>query len=464
MLGPVLASNDLIVRAYQADGVTQLGTGSTVLAEGQYNYSITVAGGYKGAIIIRLTSQAAGLDYYSEASTNSPSVPTDLAAAQLRGVGYSDTALDNTVIINITPLTDIAALKLLSASGALANTNLASQATEITNVNTAIAKLYLGENAPIIGIDPTGPSVDATGQPIATSEVTPYGLALHALSKDAALLGLTAAQQKAADQTTLSADGTNATAPHAAAFSSVTAQATVAENTPSSQTLYTAQATSLQNAPITYAIDGGRDKALFAINADTGAISFKASPDYETPKDAWASNQYEIIITATPQGGTSASQKLTIFVTDVDEIPPVFGNGPTVARLTEFNNAPAMEPIRAYAGLNSAKGIRATAELAAAELERAGGLKRTVIAVATTTGTGWINAAEADSLEYMYNGDTAIVSMQYSFLPSWLSFLVDKENARQAGQAQLTQVAQAPPPLLRAGLFDQAGDVGFETL
>ena len=109
--------------------------------------------------------------------------------------------------------------------------------------------------------------------------------------------------------------------------------------------------------------------------------------------------------------------------------------GPTVAQLTEFNGSPATEPIRAYAGLNSAKGIRATAELAARELEREGGLTRKVIAVATTTGTGWINAAEADSLEYMYNGDTAIVSMQYSFLPSWLSFLVDKENARQAGQA-----------------------------
>lgn len=109
--------------------------------------------------------------------------------------------------------------------------------------------------------------------------------------------------------------------------------------------------------------------------------------------------------------------------------------GPTVDQLTEFNKAPATEPIRAYAGLHSAKGIRATAELAAKELERAGGLKRKVIAVATTTGTGWINASEADSLEYMYNGDTAIVSMQYSFLPSWLSFLVDKENARQAGEA-----------------------------
>ena len=109
--------------------------------------------------------------------------------------------------------------------------------------------------------------------------------------------------------------------------------------------------------------------------------------------------------------------------------------GPKVEQLTKFNGAPAVEPIRAYAGKNSAPDIRATAELAARELERAGGLKRKVIAVATTRGTGWINEAEASALEYMFNGDSAIVSMQYSFLPSWLSFLVDKENARQAGQA-----------------------------
>jgi uncharacterized membrane protein len=109
--------------------------------------------------------------------------------------------------------------------------------------------------------------------------------------------------------------------------------------------------------------------------------------------------------------------------------------GPTVAQLTAFNGAPATEPIRAYAGLESADGITATAELAARELQRTGGLHRAVIAVGTTTGTGWINEAEADALEYMYNGNTAIVSMQYSFLPSWLSFLVDKNNARHAGQA-----------------------------
>ncbi|PQM48848.1 hypothetical protein C1Y40_00930 [Mycobacterium talmoniae] len=109
--------------------------------------------------------------------------------------------------------------------------------------------------------------------------------------------------------------------------------------------------------------------------------------------------------------------------------------GPTVAQLSEFNRAPATQPIRAYAGLHSAPRNQGDRRRGARELQRTGGLNRAVVAVATTTGTGWINEAEASALEYMYNGDTAIVSMQYSFLPSWLSFLVDKENARQAGQA-----------------------------
>jgi uncharacterized membrane protein len=109
--------------------------------------------------------------------------------------------------------------------------------------------------------------------------------------------------------------------------------------------------------------------------------------------------------------------------------------GPTEEQLQEFNGTKPIPPIRAYAGLGSADGIRAIAQKAADELKRTGGLDRAVVAVATTTGTGWINEAEAGALEYMYNGNTAIVSMQYSFLPSWLSFLVDKENARQAGQA-----------------------------
>jgi uncharacterized membrane protein len=142
--------------------------------------------------------------------------------------------------------------------------------------------------------------------------------------------------------------------------------------------------------------------------------------------------------------------------------------GPTVEELSAFNGTPAMEPIRAYAGLNSADGIKATAQLAARELQRTGGLNRAVVAVATTTGTGWINEAEADALEYMYNGDSAIVSMQYSFLPSWLSFLVDKENARQAGQAlfeAVDEMVRAMPEAQRPKLVvfgESLGSFGGE--
>ncbi|MFD3592403.1 alpha/beta hydrolase [Nocardia sp. NPDC058640] len=110
-------------------------------------------------------------------------------------------------------------------------------------------------------------------------------------------------------------------------------------------------------------------------------------------------------------------------------------NGPTPVDLTAFSGRPAPEPIRVYTGLDSAENVRAEADLAVAELRRAGGFDRAVLGVATTTGTGWINESTASALEYLANGDSALVSMQYSFLPSALSFLVDQERARQAGQA-----------------------------
>ncbi|HEV7188968.1 MAG TPA: alpha/beta-hydrolase family protein [Blastococcus sp.] len=111
------------------------------------------------------------------------------------------------------------------------------------------------------------------------------------------------------------------------------------------------------------------------------------------------------------------------------------GRGPTVAQLSAFSGRPALEPVRAYAGLATAGDIAARAELAVRDLQRAGGFDRAVLVVATTTGTGWIDPAASDSLEYEFNGNTAIVGMQYSYLPSWLSFLVDQVKARDAGRA-----------------------------
>jgi uncharacterized membrane protein len=160
--------------------------------------------------------------------------------------------------------------------------------------------------------------------------------------------------------------------------------------------------------------------AMHSLNKTFAAVNAEQSPDNPAPTTPLRSGGPGSLVSWASLGNQGR-----IFV----------GSGRTVQELSAFNGAPAIQPIRAYAGLGSANGIRATAELAARELDRSGGLKRKVVAVATTTGTGWINEAEAEAIEYMFNGDTAIVSMQYSFLPSWLSFLVDKENARQAGQA-----------------------------
>jgi uncharacterized membrane protein len=111
------------------------------------------------------------------------------------------------------------------------------------------------------------------------------------------------------------------------------------------------------------------------------------------------------------------------------------GMGPTPEQLEAFSGRPALEPVRAYAGLASAEDPGDRAALAVRDLQRAGGFDRSVLVVATTTGTGWVDPAASTSLEYEFNGDTAMVAMQYSYLPSWLSFLVDQAKARDAGRA-----------------------------
>jgi uncharacterized membrane protein len=110
------------------------------------------------------------------------------------------------------------------------------------------------------------------------------------------------------------------------------------------------------------------------------------------------------------------------------------GRAKTVDQLAKFNQQPAMQPIRIYSGLDSAGSTKERADLAAADLKRAGGLDRKIIVVVTTTGTGWVDEEGVAPVEYMYNGDSAIVSMQYSYLPSALSFLVDQTKAKDAGR------------------------------
>jgi uncharacterized membrane protein len=110
------------------------------------------------------------------------------------------------------------------------------------------------------------------------------------------------------------------------------------------------------------------------------------------------------------------------------------GKGPTVSELDSFTHNQAMEPIRIYSGLASAADAQARADLAVRDLERAGGFQRKDLLVVTTTGSGWVDPALVDSFEYLTGGDSATVAMQYSYLPSWISYLVDQSKAQEAGR------------------------------
>jgi uncharacterized membrane protein len=111
------------------------------------------------------------------------------------------------------------------------------------------------------------------------------------------------------------------------------------------------------------------------------------------------------------------------------------GKGPSVSDIAKFTGHPAMEPIRIYAGLASADGPEAQAALAVRDLQRAGGFDRKNLVVVTTTGSGWVDPALVDSFEYLSGGDSATVAIQYSYLPSWISYLVDQSKALAAGRA-----------------------------
>lgn len=115
-------------------------------------------------------------------------------------------------------------------------------------------------------------------------------------------------------------------------------------------------------------------------------------------------------------------------------------SGPSVPDLRRFGGRPASTPVRVYVGLGAADGARERAALAIAELERTGGFERAVLCVIVPTGTGWVNAAAADALEYLHGGDTALVAMQYSNLPSWLAYVSETASARAAGRELFNQV------------------------
>jgi uncharacterized membrane protein len=114
--------------------------------------------------------------------------------------------------------------------------------------------------------------------------------------------------------------------------------------------------------------------------------------------------------------------------------------GPTAEDLTSFFGAPAPSPIRVYVGLNSAETPEDRARLALEELKRAGGFERSILLLATPTGTGWLDPGSQDTVEYLHRGDIATVAAQYSYLNSPLSLLTQAAYGAEMARVLFAEI------------------------
>ncbi|WP_299819400.1 cadherin-like domain-containing protein [uncultured Jannaschia sp.] len=86
----------------------------------------------------------------------------------------------------------------------------------------------------------------------------------------------------------------------------------------------TIEATDPEGGDVRFAIDGGADAALFAIDAETGALSFLAAPDFEAPGDAGGDNVYDVVVSAS-DGTAQTTSSIAVSVSGVNEAPVVAG-------------------------------------------------------------------------------------------------------------------------------------------
>ena len=100
-------------------------------------------------------------------------------------------------------------------------------------------------------------------------------------------------------------------------FTSATT-ATVVENT---TTVMTVTGTDIeQGTALTYSIVGGDDQARFTIDANTGALTFKSGPNYESPTDAGSDNVYDVEVQVS-DGSATTTQTIAVTVTDANDAP-----------------------------------------------------------------------------------------------------------------------------------------------
>ncbi|MGY1895544.1 alpha/beta-hydrolase family protein [Nocardia gipuzkoensis] len=106
----------------------------------------------------------------------------------------------------------------------------------------------------------------------------------------------------------------------------------------------------------------------------------------------------------------------------------------------KFVSGAPVRAVRVYVGVASAPDLDSRVTLAIRELERSGGFTRSHLVVAVPTGSGWIDANAVAGFDRRFDGDVALVGMQYSYLPSWATFVFGRDAAVTAARSLFTAV------------------------
>ncbi len=115
---------------------------------------------------------------------------------------------------------------------------------------------------------------------------------------------------------------------------------------------------------------------------------------------------------------------------------------PMTSELEAFSAASPLEPIRIYVGLETAPDAESRATMAVDEMERVGAFDRDAVVLIAPTGSGWIDPYAVEGIEFMYNGNTASVSVQYSYLASWMVLIGNQDLAIDAARSLLAAVTE----------------------
>ncbi|GAB3128527.1 hypothetical protein GCM10027289_07960 [Tsukamurella serpentis] len=101
--------------------------------------------------------------------------------------------------------------------------------------------------------------------------------------------------------------------------------------------------------------------------------------------------------------------------------------------------------IRVYAALSDGDSPSRRATVAVDRLIAAGGLRRAAVVIAVPTGSGWVDPHFVRGVERTMLGDSAIVAVQYTEIPSWRSYLLHRDAPARTAAAVIEELHRRSP-------------------